>query len=631
MNESIDQLRMDAHAQLTLLRRAIERISSDDDELSVLDSMLEKVKSHPYSVAVVGEFNRGKSSLINALLGMPVLPADVTPTTATINRVVYADAPCAKLCLHDGNEEILPIQMLKARVTKLSEEAASAAKQVREAVIGYPTVFCRGNISILDTPGLNESEAMDELTLSYARNVDAVIFLVSALAPYSTSEAEAVCQLLTNTNIRHILFTVSFIDRVQDVPGNEEKIISTIQKRIIKYTLPIIEANTDLSPEEKERQKKLLLNAAVLGVSAKKALDAFVSGSMEDLHLSRIEAYKTELMSRLTAQQNEWLSAEVLPYLKRTASVFGDAVQRKVRMLENRIQEAENKISNCKKLLSSLSADQAAIVDAWACQVQDELGTKDTLEAPIRSIIQAKAEEVQNSLGQTTETPLSDIFHSGINAGIGSGMLHWLKKKANDAGIYRDSSDASLQQMRSGFEQARDMVIDQWLPMLQLSASELYRSAYNHCNALCNDITTSLLQAAAVLNKEVAIPQLDNAVQADVQLLDSAAVAEIRALTFPLWANVDTIEHVIPRLATYLAGKYSEKVRSGITRISKTQFPESTSFCIKQYEDAVTLDTACAALKQTLIDMKAEALSIQRLLGNEPEGPQESAATDAAE
>lgn len=625
MNETIDQLRMDAHAQLTLLRKAIVRISPDDHELTVLDDMLEKVKSHPYSLAVVGEFNRGKSSLINALLGMPVLPADVTPTTATINRVVYADAPCAKLCMHDGSEEMLPIQMLKARVTKLSEEAASAAKQVREAVIGYPTVFCRGNISIIDTPGLNESEAMDELTLSYARNVDAVVFLISALAPYSISEAEAVCKLLTNTNIRHVLFTVSFIDRVQDVPGNEERIIESIKKRISKVTLPMIDANEDLPPEEKARQKTLLQNAAVLGVSAKKALDAFVSGSMEDLQLSRIEAYKTELMSRLTAQQNEWLSADVLPYLKQTAAVFNEAVQRRVSSLENRIQTAEDYIDQSKRLLSSLSIDQAAVINSFSAQILEELGTKEMLEGPLKSIIQS---QISDAPADATDTSLADSFHAGADQGIGASVMRWLKKKANDAGIYRDHTDASLQQMRQGYEQARGLIIDQWLPLLQTTVSAAYSTALSKHTALCSQINTLLQNAADILENDLSISAMGTETPTDVTLLSPDTVQEIRTLAFPLWANVDTVDHVIPRLAAYLAGKYMDKVKAGVDAICQTKFPDNQSFRTIRYEHASKLTAACEELKQTLVDMKAEAQSIQRLLSPQLEAKSPAPAED---
>lgn len=70
-----------------------------------LDEELERIKTKKYNVAVVGEFRRGKSSLINALLGLPVLPADATPTTATVNRITYGAEPSVTIHYKDGSQK----------------------------------------------------------------------------------------------------------------------------------------------------------------------------------------------------------------------------------------------------------------------------------------------------------------------------------------------------------------------------------------------------------------------------------------------------------------------------------------------------------------------------------------------
>lgn len=55
-------------------------------EVEKINGNIELIESRKFNVAVMGEFNRGKSSLINAMLGLNILPADVTPATATINK-----------------------------------------------------------------------------------------------------------------------------------------------------------------------------------------------------------------------------------------------------------------------------------------------------------------------------------------------------------------------------------------------------------------------------------------------------------------------------------------------------------------------------------------------------------------
>ena len=56
------------------------------------------IRSRKFRVAVVGEFRRGKTTFINALLGKEILPVDALPTTATLNRITYGSLPKAYLC-----------------------------------------------------------------------------------------------------------------------------------------------------------------------------------------------------------------------------------------------------------------------------------------------------------------------------------------------------------------------------------------------------------------------------------------------------------------------------------------------------------------------------------------------------
>src|ERR1051326_5232180 len=64
-----------------------------------------KLTDKNFVITVLGEFNRGKSSFINSLLGKPVLPVGVTPTTATINIVSYSEVPFATVSYQDGRSE----------------------------------------------------------------------------------------------------------------------------------------------------------------------------------------------------------------------------------------------------------------------------------------------------------------------------------------------------------------------------------------------------------------------------------------------------------------------------------------------------------------------------------------------
>src|SRR5215813_10427310 len=63
-----------------------------------------KLQEERFALVVLGEFNHGKSTFVNALCGAAILPAGITPTTATINHLIYAEKPRAKAYLTDGTE-----------------------------------------------------------------------------------------------------------------------------------------------------------------------------------------------------------------------------------------------------------------------------------------------------------------------------------------------------------------------------------------------------------------------------------------------------------------------------------------------------------------------------------------------
>ena len=141
-------------------------------------------------MAIVGEFKRGKSTLINAILGQEVLPADVLPATATLNRVTYSKEPYVVVEYKDGTSERVDINRLAEYVTKLSFDSEKKAETVREATVYYDTAFCRNNVDIIDTPGLNDDEQMTNVTMSILPEIDAAVFVISANSPFSQFEKD---------------------------------------------------------------------------------------------------------------------------------------------------------------------------------------------------------------------------------------------------------------------------------------------------------------------------------------------------------------------------------------------------------------------------------------------------------
>ena len=153
------EIRVREQELLQRLATALERFGSDvaADDLRRFQEAREQL-SGLFLLVIAGEFNSGKSSFINALLGERVLPEGVTPTTDRIN------------VLRHGPE---------------------ISEQLREAYLlerTHPAEVLR-ELNIVDTPGTNAIiRRHEELTRDFVPRCDLVLFVTSADRPFTESE-----------------------------------------------------------------------------------------------------------------------------------------------------------------------------------------------------------------------------------------------------------------------------------------------------------------------------------------------------------------------------------------------------------------------------------------------------------
>nr|VFK26235.1 MAG: Dynamin family protein [Candidatus Kentron sp. MB] len=208
-----------------------------------LTQTLRHLEEGAFSIAVVGEFKRGKSTFINALLGSSTLPTDVMPTTASVTRIIYGRVPEATLLRHDGRKESVPIEKLSQYITKIDDKSAVRAADIKEAIVAYPTLFCQNNVEIIDTPGLSDEAEMTQRTLDVIPKVDAAILVISALSPFSDTEAQLLDRLLNDIGIDRLFFVVNYIDKLNNL-DDLERLMETIRERIHQTIKKTIDAST---------------------------------------------------------------------------------------------------------------------------------------------------------------------------------------------------------------------------------------------------------------------------------------------------------------------------------------------------------------------------------------------------
>jgi GTP-binding protein EngB required for normal cell division len=192
------ELRARERELLDRLAAALERFGSEinEEDLRHFREAREQLAGL-FLLVIAGEFNSGKSSFINALLGERVLPEGVTPTTDRINLLRHGDVP---------SEELVEAYLLERR---------------------HPAELLR-DLHIVDTPGTNAViREHEELTRDFVPRSDLVLFVTSADRPFTESERGFLEQIRAWG--KKILFVLNKIDLLPD-PGERQQVIDFVRQ-----------------------------------------------------------------------------------------------------------------------------------------------------------------------------------------------------------------------------------------------------------------------------------------------------------------------------------------------------------------------------------------------------------------
>jgi GTPase SAR1 family protein len=343
--------------------------------VQLIDEVLERIEKKTFSVAVVGEFKRGKSTFINALLGQDILPSDILPTTATLNRVTYGIKPFVKILFKDQREEEVAIDQLTNYVTKLTPEGEETASQVKEAIVYYPVHYCQNNVDIIDTPGLNDDANMTEVTLSVLPQVDAAIMVVMAQAPFSEYERVFLETKLLANDLGRIIFVVTGIDRYNN-PEDVERGVNYIKERVKKHVLQrALEQYGKDSPEFEVYQKKIG-TPKVFGLSAYQALQAKQNDNGTLLAQSRFSTFETALETFLTQERGATFLQVPLNRAIASATEILTTLniqENALAMKQEDFREAHDKSVTEIEALRTRNAEEMKLIDAACEQVKQRV------------------------------------------------------------------------------------------------------------------------------------------------------------------------------------------------------------------------------------------------------------------
>ena len=142
---------------------------------------------------MLGQFKRGKSTLLNALLGAPVLPTGVTPVTAITTFIRAGPRTSARISFNDGKEPILT--SIEGEIPSLLERYISETENPRNRLnverveIEVRSEYLDQGIVLIDTPGVGSTFLHNTQTAeAVLTECDAAVFVISADPPITEVE-----------------------------------------------------------------------------------------------------------------------------------------------------------------------------------------------------------------------------------------------------------------------------------------------------------------------------------------------------------------------------------------------------------------------------------------------------------
>ena len=438
-----------------------------------LQYMADDIANQTYRVAFIGEFKRGKSSLINALLGTDILPMDILPMTASVIRICHGAKRRILVHFKDGHDEEHTIKELADFATKDSDIRQKMASKVSEVEVTFPSTLGRNHIEILDTPGLNDDIATTKQTMSVIGRIDAAVVVISAKYPVSMTEQNLILELIREKNVRRIIFAVTFIDLLETDIGRTQVLDFIKNTKLSQMVLTEARSEFDDDPDLKQKAENILSAPCVFGVSALQARQGIEKDDLKLLNDSNLPVFKDELLTILMGSIEESVLAKTQDSLKTMLSVLPEWQDKEISMLSIKIAEYqkdhENQIAS---QLKKLKAIREKLIE-WLHELDKYLSTKGlsvrhgfdrSCEKPLRKIFITRLSSIP--IANNTHDLIASTLQESMNDSaeqmqrIGEMMENWmtqamdsladhLNKVRNKIGLNMNELNMRLNEYRS--------------------------------------------------------------------------------------------------------------------------------------------------------------------------------------
>ncbi|MBT6049558.1 MAG: GTP-binding protein, partial [Candidatus Scalindua sp.] len=365
-----------------------------------LIAVREQLISNHFNLVVLGQFKRGKTTLINSLVGNEILPSSVVPLTSIVTILKFGNEVKCTIFLNDGTEQDVQLEEIHDYVTESGNP--ENRRGVKCACIEYPIPLLEKGMQLVDTPGIGSTFLHNtETTYEFLDHLDAAVFLMSADVPISQVEKELLETIKSST--QKIFFVLNKVDNL--IPKEIEE-MSAYNNNVLK--------EMGFTVQE------------IWPISARKALEGKTSKDEELLLQSGLSDLEDAIGNFLASEKGKIVLNTAISKLKRITLQIQSQIAIETKTLTDSEEELENKISTFHKLNANLKKDKEDIAylikgETIKLNKKVEEMLKDFEEpetARIRNCLQSFNEDNNNA----KPTALKDDMQKMIKAEIVKGF-----------------------------------------------------------------------------------------------------------------------------------------------------------------------------------------------------------------
>lgn len=380
---------------IQVLKRISEAIN-DKPLIHSIDELAVKLEANRFYLVIVGLFKRGKSSLINAIIGRELAPVAVTPLTSVITFFEFGQETRAEVLFEDGRRiDVDPYQVAQYIS---EEENPENKKQVQYLKIFTDSPILE-NVVLVDTPGLGSLFSHNsDTTLKFLPKIDAALFVLSADIPISKTDEEFLVQM--KSSIPNVLFVLNKSDLLQ--PAELKKMMG-YNLNSLKKIFQTNPSDIDLIPVS---ARNFFSDVAGNGSANRGNINQLREKIDEQIIVAKDEILLTQSVRRLLS-----LSDQVYTLLLVKAKTL--------QLPMNELEEKRASMQHSLDFLASGKDDFEAIIKNRIRQLTEKVGEitdqkRRELEATCKTKFVEKAEETWAHIQKTD----ADVFYHDFLKGI---------------------------------------------------------------------------------------------------------------------------------------------------------------------------------------------------------------------